>query len=135
MKLKIINTACIGCMLCQIACSYTKHNTINLSLSRIHIFSNLDNYKIKIDVCRQCKICKCISACKYGAFKRDNETGGVYINNESCQACYACVDACPFSAVSIDTKENLPIVCDLCNGDPQCIKICPSRAITIIQNK
>ena len=133
MKLKISEKTCTGCMLCMTVCSYIKYSSINLKRSRVHILFNAKNYKQKIVVCRQCNVCKCISACRYGAFKKNNETGGVYIDNEVCQACYACIDACPFRAVSIDTKEELPNVCDLCNGDPQCVKSCVSGAMTITE--
>ena len=133
MKFKISEKICTGCMLCQTVCSYEKYSLINLKRSRVHILFNTNNNKPKIVICRQCNVCKCISACKYGAFKKNNETGEVYIDNEICQACFACVDACPFHAVSIDNKEKLPNVCDLCNGDPQCVKACVSGAITMIE--
>jgi Fe-S-cluster-containing hydrogenase component 2 len=37
------------------------------------------------------------------------------------------VVVCPFSAITTHGKEL--IHCDLCNGDPQCVKYCATKAI------
>ena len=46
-----------------------------------------------------------------------------------CISCYKCVDACPFGAVFVHDDSEYPIKCDMCNGDPECVKACPKDAI------
>jgi Fe-S-cluster-containing hydrogenase component 2 len=36
----------------------------------------------------------------------------------------ACLEACPFGAVSFDHEHETAIKCDLCGGDPKCAKFC-----------
>jgi carbon-monoxide dehydrogenase iron sulfur subunit len=35
-----------------------------------------------------------------------------------------CVRACPSGAMGFDKKEKLADKCDLCGGDPECVKHC-----------
>jgi Fe-S-cluster-containing hydrogenase component 2 len=130
MKLSISEKKCTACQLCQLACSIQENDILSLKQARIRLFFSPDPGRHKIVVCRQCPTCKCMEACKYGAFRR-SETGGVFIDEEECQFCLACVEACPFAAVKVDTRKKLPIVCDLCGGHPRCIEVCRTEAIKI----
>ena len=48
------------------------------------------------------------------------------LNEEKCIGCLACVDACPFGAIQINPDGDV-LKCDLCGGDPVCVKYCPPR--------
>lgn len=52
-------------------------------------------------------------------------------SNERCAKCYKCIEACPYSAISIN--ENGIIVVDLilCRGCGTCAAQCPSKAIEL----
>jgi Fe-S-cluster-containing dehydrogenase component len=39
------------------------------------------------------------------------------------------VDACPFGVVALHPETGLAIICDLCGGDPACVKRCATGAI------
>jgi len=133
MKFKITESRCTGCQICQLACSATKDGAFSLRQARVRVFPH-GNPKPRIVVCRQCKVCKCLEACGYQAFKKEQAGGGVRIDPEVCQACLACIDACPFGAVNLDSKTNLPMVCDLCGGEPVCVTVCRTAAIQVIES-
>jgi len=42
------------------------------------------------------------------------------------------VDACPFGAIYVHEDYDLPIICDMCGGDPECVKKCPTGALRLI---
>jgi len=53
-------------------------------------------------------------------------TGAISINDEKCSGCLDCVDACRFDAIHLGPNNEL-LTCDLCGGEPTCVKYCPSR--------
>jgi Fe-S-cluster-containing hydrogenase component 2 len=56
----------------------------------------------------------------------DGRTGAVVINDDVCTGCLDCVDACPFDAIPVGPNNEV-LKCDLCGGDPLCVKYCPER--------
>jgi Fe-S-cluster-containing hydrogenase component 2 len=36
---------------------------------------------------------------------------------------------CPFGAILYDSERRRVIKCELCEGDPQCVKFCPTEAL------
>ncbi len=40
-----------------------------------------------------------------------------------------CISICPFGSNSYDQKGRKILKCDLCEGDPECVKVCPSGAL------
>ena len=41
--------------------------------------------------------------------------------------------ACPFGAILVDPKTGDVVKCDLCGGDPTCVKVCPTRALLYVR--
>ena len=134
MKFKVAEKRCTGCQLCEVACCFQKCGRLGTKGARIRVLFSSHPGRQKIVVCRQCDVCKCVEACKYGAFRRHPQTGAACIHEMECQACLACIDACPFGAVAIDEGKGLPIVCDLCGGHPTCIGVCYRGAISLSQS-
>jgi len=58
----------------------------------------------------------------------DTKTGARVIDEEKCIGCRRCVEACPFSESMIvyNPEKNVCEKCDLCGGDPECVKQCPA---------
>jgi len=56
----------------------------------------------------------------------------VKIDRELCISCFKCLEACPFGAIFAHPDCPGPIKCDLCGGDPECVKACPKEAIRMI---
>jgi Fe-S-cluster-containing dehydrogenase component len=51
-------------------------------------------------------------------------TGAVLVDREKCIGCGECIDACPGKIPHIHPAENYALICDLCGGDPECVKVC-----------
>ncbi|WP_372996475.1 4Fe-4S dicluster domain-containing protein [Lutispora sp.] len=126
---------CSGCHLCELVCSFKHYSTFSAEISNIRIESIEDkafNMPVK---CMQCEEAYCIKACVAGALYKDYMTGAVKIDQNKCIGCKACVMACPFGAVNIiRINDRLQIsICDLCSGDPECVKVCRGKALTYIE--
>ncbi len=117
---------CVGCKQCELVCSLTKTGTFNPHKARIRVTRNQVKGNYVPGICYHCKQPKCQQACPEDALKRDIETGAVVLNESLCSGCRACVVACPFGAVQVDPDGNI-LKCDLCGGDPTCVKYCSER--------
>jgi Fe-S-cluster-containing hydrogenase component 2 len=84
--------------------------------------------------CSQCVNPKCYYACPTGAIYVDEETGARCIDPEKCTGCNKCIEACPFDPpmIKFDSKKEIAIKCDLCGGDPKCVKVCPNKALSYV---
>jgi Fe-S-cluster-containing hydrogenase component 2 len=81
-------------------------------------------------VCRQCKDPKCRENCPTDAIvSRD---GYFEIDQEKCISCQQCAISCPFGAIYLHSDIDIPFKCNLCEGDPQCVKSCPKKALLFI---
>ena len=118
---------CTGCDLCGLVCSLAKTDTINPSQARIKVIRPSETGLYVPVFCRHCKAPPCRDACPVtDAMHIDEKTGAVVINEAECIGCLACVQACPFGAILIGPGGEV-LKCDLCGGDPQCVKHCPPR--------
>jgi Fe-S-cluster-containing dehydrogenase component len=70
-----------------------------------------------------------MEVCPSGAIIRDGETGAVVIVSARCVGCKMCMLACPFGQIYFNTREKVSSKCDLCDGDPNCVKHCISGAL------
>ena len=132
---------CIGCGLCEIACSMYHHGVINRELSRIRIFRYLlPAPKSVQNVCTQCseKERECEKACPVNppVIHYDTATFHMVVDEKRClgSKCAKCLKACPAEIPRFYPPErNYAMVCDLCERDgarrPQCVEICPSFAL------
>jgi len=80
-------------------------------------------------VCRLCRRAPCVDACPNEALYKDEATGAVLLHADDCIGCAACADACPFGTATLHPETGLPLICDLCGGDPACVKRCATGAI------
>jgi len=79
--------------------------------------------------CQQCEEAPCKKVCPINAIDRDENTGAVTINEDICIRCRICLIFCPFGAIGEDPYTKRMVKCDLCGGDPKCVRWCPSEAI------
>ncbi len=120
---------CVGCRACELACSFYHYKENNPSRALLKVVTIEDKFKDVPVICRHCKRAPCLEACPVGAIVRDKTTGAVKIIQEKCISCRACIGACPFSIIRVDPKTNNVTKCDLCDGDPRCAKVCPTKAV------
>ncbi|RLG46378.1 MAG: 4Fe-4S dicluster domain-containing protein [Thermoproteota archaeon] len=113
---------CTGCRACEAACSFKHFGEFNPRRSRITVVRDpLRGVNFPV-FCLQCEDAPCVESCPTGALqKRD---GLVELNHDLCIGCKTCVAVCPFGGVVVDPATSKPIKCDLCGGDPECVKFC-----------
>jgi len=126
---------CTGCSICTMACiiNHTNANVIDTKISRIRIRVNKEKLVQVANVCVQCEEAYCINTCPTGALSRDEKLGFITVNRDICISCGACVGACPYGGIILSHLDNKPLICDLCNGEPLCVKWCPFDAIKYIE--
>jgi len=76
-------------------------------------------------ICQLCKERFC-TKCPQGAIQI-GDLGQIIVSPTLCNACGACERFCPIGAIEL--FQEIPFVCDLCGGDPRCIKECNLGAL------
>lgn len=114
---------CSGCRLCEIACSIFHEKKIWPEASTIRVFMLVPGAEIP-HFCTQCQDYPCVVSCPLNALTVSEETGAVLVDREKCTACGICIDACPGRVPHMHPTENYVLICDLCGGDPKCVKAC-----------
>ncbi len=134
---------CTRCDDCVRACA-TAHDNNPRFVRQGIVLDNL----MFASACMQCVDPVCMIGCPTGAIARDEATGVITINEQTCIGCQTCANSCPYHniqmvAVSdqkgvalIDQTTQLPILqatkCDLCidqSGGPACHRACPHDAL------
>ena len=122
---------CSACRNCELACSFSHPVKNKPTPSRIMAFLDDEKRegKNEVIICLQCDSAACVSACPAKALWRNPDTGAIYHVADRCIRCASCVAACPFGNMHWDGLASCPVKCDLCGGDPLCVKFCPTKAI------
>lgn len=121
---------CTGCRLCEMACSIRHEGECNPQLSRIRIVTFPGWGASFPSTCAACTVALCKEVCPVGAICIDDEIGMPVVKEELCIGCKECVVHCPLGAAAIHPRIRKAMMCDLCGGDPECIKFCSHGAIT-----
>ena len=119
MRIKVNKERCSGCHLCETMCSLFHIGAVNTEKSAIRVEKDdLNTSRNSPIVCRQCKNMPCLEGEK------------VAPKTERKKFTWAAqrVDKCPFHALNL--FKNKAYHCDLCGGNPQCVKVCTTGALS-----
>ncbi|HEA66562.1 hypothetical protein LCGC14_1657100 [marine sediment metagenome] len=124
---------CTGCHFCEMVCSGTKEGLFDPRASRIRVLETEDG-KSKSFTCVLCEgDPACILSCPRQALTRDPETMAIVVQDDKCDACGKCLEACCYGAFSMGLEGDKVLVCDLCHDreEPPCVRFCPSGALSL----
>jgi Fe-S-cluster-containing hydrogenase component 2 len=74
-----------------------------------------------------------MNICPVKAISKDDELGRVMVDYDTCIGCRSCVSICPFGAMSFNVIDKMVFKCDLCDGDPQCVRFCDVKAVDLVE--
>jgi len=119
MKIKVERQKCSGCHLCEMVCSLVHLGVVNVERSAIRI--DKDDLGSSLNtpvVCGQCKKMVCLSGEQVDAAAEKRRFLWPEIR----------AGRCSFHALALFGDNAYH--CDLCEGDPQCVKVCTPGALT-----
>jgi Fe-S-cluster-containing dehydrogenase component len=58
------------------------------------------------------------------ALSRSDKTGAILVDAEKCISCSKCISACPGRVPFLHPATNKATICDLCDGAPECARVC-----------
>ena len=123
MRVKVNKSKCTGCLICEVTCSLLNTGQVQRDASAIRVkLGHLDHELHQPVVCRQCKKMMCMKSEKKETDERLKQTyfwKGDHRKKEDCafDALFAFGDKL--------------IHCNLCGGEPECIKSCPTGALSL----
>ena len=132
-KVLMINPEkCTGCRLCELVCAVKHDGISNPSRSRIRVMKwEMDGVYIPM-ACQQCQDAPCMGVCPAGALSRNDELNRVEVDYNKCIGCRSCVSVCPFGAMAFNPIDRQVFKCDLCDGDPQCVRFCSVNCLEYV---
>ncbi len=127
---------CTLCEICQNVCPVNRyHNLRDESGGRREspvLFRSHNGVLDLQAVCSQCSNAPCRHFCPAQVISRDKITGAIVVAKEHCIGCGMCITACPNNAIFLDAERGKAIKCELCGGDPLCVKNCPTAALEAV---
>jgi TPP-dependent indolepyruvate ferredoxin oxidoreductase alpha subunit len=121
---------CVGCDICEYACSFEKEKVFNPLKSRIRSVRIGQTFNTAV-TCKACSNAPCIRACPEEAITQSKKTGEIVVDEQKCKGCDWCIDSCKYGAITLHPSNHKAIVCDTCGGEPKCIPACPESALSL----
>ena len=134
---------CIGCEACTVACKNENQGSVGFMRVRTQDTERKDmptgtfpllRMTFMPLVCNHCSQPPCADACPVDAIEK-RQDGVVVLDREACDGCRACVDACPYAAISFDEERETAEKCNLCvhrvdaGLAPFCVVCCEGQAL------
>jgi len=131
--IKIERNECLpDCSACQEKCVEVKQEIYSgcTGIKVIHIPEVNSHTAV---ICNQCAEPACAEVCPSGAITKSEVDGIVRIDEAKCLGCGLCALTCPYGGIHYDAGAKKAFKCDLCDGDPQCVSVCPNDVISLIK--
>ncbi len=120
---------CSGCRRCEILCASAHGDKFRPSVARISVMKE-DIWGFDLPVfCSHCEDCTAIESCPSKALHRNAE-GLITLDEGRCSGCGNCETNCRLHAIRLHPDRQTPLLCDLCNEKPVCVKKCPTKALS-----
>lgn len=124
---------CTGCRLCELVCAVSHDGVSNPARSRIKVMKWESEGLYVPMSCQQCQDAPCMNVCPMKAISRNNETEVVSVDYDVCIGCRSCTLVCPFGAMNYNPIDKKVFKCDVCDGDPQCVRFCDMKAVDYVE--
>ncbi len=111
------------------ACAQVKANSNDPAHSHIRVFPAATGGGVELALCRQCADPICVMNCPSGALSKDGDTGVIDWAESKCVNCLLCTAGCAYAGIVYEAAVGHVSKCDLCNGDPACVKACSREAL------
>ena len=134
-RLLVDPTLCSGCRACEIGCSFAHEGEYSSALARLHVVKLEESGVDRPIVCLRCAKAPCAAICPENAIRQDSESKIVSVDGELCVGCGLCVEACVSGVIQLHPRTSVPLLCDLCGGDPECVKRCPTGALVAVEGR
>ncbi|MBI3373403.1 MAG: phenylglyoxylate dehydrogenase [Betaproteobacteria bacterium] len=121
---------CDGCNDCMLACAQAKSGTDEIARSRIEVLKS--NGSFELAMCRQCGDPRCVQNCPAAALEKNDATGVIDWDETKCVDCLLCTVGCTYAGIAYDRAAGHVTKCDLCDGDPACVKACKPGALRYV---
>lgn len=117
-ELFIEEEACWGCRACELACQQ-EHGFAFPPLLRVledgpHMDKSGFSFQFRVRICRHCQAPPCLPACPQEAISQRSDFV-VLLDQERCNGCGLCQEACPYGAVVVDPCSGKALKCDMCH--------------------
>lgn len=135
---------CTGCQTCAVACKM-ENSLERVSGIRVETvggprldtpsgeYPNLSMYYLPVP-CMHCNEPPCMPSCPTEAIYQ-RQDGIVLIDDEKCNGCQQCLEACPYDVLAYDPERDKVWKCTLCHHrvdqglEPFCVLCCEMEAI------
>jgi len=136
---------CIGCHACEVHCKTNKKLPVGPILCEIShpplkAAKGFPMTEFQFRSCYHCEDPSCVPVCPTGAMKK-REDGIVYVDQEKCIGCLACISACPWSVPQFNPATGKVVKCDYCMDrvdaglKPACVSKCTTYALKFVELK
>ena len=136
--LLIDDEICFDCRACEVACMQENNLSLAPWINVVAVGPREVGGNLLVDyvpvTCQHCAKPPCADVCPTNAITKRSE-GIVVIDESLCNGCMACLPACPFGVIRLNTEKDVVEKCNLCLNrierglKPACVQHCQAGAI------